>query len=139
MFFNNALPKITSKSFVSIIFIAILSLAGYGIAYSMPDPIVANRFIHAFGGGFMAFLTCFLVIKDTKIKLNAFQFFVFSLLIVTALGVANEILEFFLQNYFGLAFSDYINDTWLDLISNTIGSLVGAVCLMPFGLYFFKR
>jgi hypothetical protein len=94
-------------------------------------PEFSNRVLHAYGGGFMAFLVCFLVVRDSKLSLTKFQFFIFSFLIVAALGVANEILEFFLQNYAGMIFSSHINDTWYDLMSNTIGSLIATVCFVP--------
>lgn len=42
-------------------------------------------------------------------------------LIGTALGVANELFEFLLQSTTHLVFSPTVTDTWLDLLSNTIG------------------
>lgn len=128
LFFNTSAVKISSKSFKSVAFIASLSLLGYLIAFNIPDLELSNRFLHGFGGGFMAFLVCFLAIKDSKLPIKKFQFFVFSILIVVTLGVANEILEFFLQNYFDVIASSSINDTWLDLISNIVGATIAGIC-----------
>jgi hypothetical protein len=115
-----------------LLIIFVLSILGYIIAFSIPNPELGNRILHGFGGGFMALLAFFLAVKDTNIKLRKFQFFFFSLAVVAALGVANEILEFFLQNYVGLIFAESINDTWYDLISNTVGSLIAALLFLPF-------
>lgn len=130
--FNQERRKIESSIFVSILLILLLSFLGYFITFNISDVELSNRFLHGFGGGFMAFLVCFFVVRDAKLKINKFQFFVLSILIVTSLGVANEILEFLLQNFAGFTIAVTINDTWLDLVSNTVGSLLAAVCFVPF-------
>lgn len=120
------------QSLASLGIIFVMSILGNSLAFTISHPEFGNRVLHGFGGGFMAFLVCFLVIKDSKLAINKFQFFVLSALIVTALGVMNEIAEFFLQNFYGLHFSPNINDTWLDLMSNTAGILLAGLCLVPF-------
>ena len=70
LFFNTSAVKISSKSFKSVAFIASLSLLGYLIAFNIPDLELSNRFLHGFGGGFMAFLVCFLAIKDSKLPIK---------------------------------------------------------------------
>ncbi len=80
----------------------------------------------------MAFMVCFLVVKDSKLPVTKFQFLIFSALIATALGVANELLEFFLQHYFGFISAASVTDTWLDLLSNTVGILLASICFVPF-------
>ncbi len=131
-FFENKKAEIPKNSFRSIILIILLSLAGYVVVLNIPDLELGNRFLHAFGGGFLAFMVCFLVVKDSTLPITKFQFFVFSALIVTALGVSNELLEFFLQHYFGLISSASTTDTWLDLLSNTVGSIIASTCFVPF-------
>jgi hypothetical protein len=131
-FFENRQAKIGLKSLVSVGLIFILSFLGYFIAFNIQDPELSNRFLHGFGGGFMALLVCFLVVKDSNLQIRKFQFIIFSLLVVAALGVVNEILEFFLQNYTGMVFSTSVNDTWLDLISNTVGMLIAVISFTPF-------
>ena len=131
-FFNNEPPKISRNFLRSVMLIFFLSCAGYAVVYSIPNIELGNRVLHAFGGGFMAFLVCFLVYRDMHLPITKFQFFVLSILIVTALGVANEITECILQNATGFIFSASINDTWLDLVSNTIGSFVAALFFVPF-------
>lgn len=98
----------------------------------IPDRVLANRFLHTFGGGFLVVLVCFLAIKDSNTTVNKFQFFIISISMAALFGTANEILEFILQNLLGLTAAYTINDTWLDLISNTIGSIIGVIALMPF-------
>lgn len=126
-----SLPSTSASTGISIAIIVILSFIGYYIAFSIPDFEWSNRFLHAFGGGFMAFLVCYLAARNSGVPMNKFQFFVLSALTVIALGVANEIMEFIMQNYAGMNFTTTINDTWLDLISNTIGLLVAAIILTP--------
>lgn len=132
IFFTGRVVALSSRSALSVTIIFVLSLLGYGIALSIPDPEVSNRVIHGFGGGCMAMLVCFLVIKDTRLKVTPFQWLLISLLTVSALGVANEILEFILQSYTNLIFAENINDTWLDLVSNTIGSGLAALVFLPY-------
>lgn len=131
-FFESRLTKVSPKSTSSIAMILILSMLGYFIAFNIQDPELGNRFLHGFGGGFMALFVCFLAARDSSVHVKRFQFVLFSLLVVTALGVANEILEFILQNYIRMVFSISINDTWLDLISNTVGMLIAVIGLTPF-------
>ena len=133
-FFENKKPRITKKSFYFVSLLCFLSFVGYNIAFSIHNPALSNRFLHAFGGGFLAFLTCFLAVKENGLSIGKFCFFIFSALIVTAMGVANEIIEYFFQNYtdLGLIFAVSINDTWLDLLSNTVGMLIASICFVPF-------
>lgn len=128
-FFKSPRASVGINSLVSMFWVVLFSLAIYAIDSWIPDPWLANRFLHAMGGGFAAFLVCFFVVRDRKMALGKVQFVVFSILIVIALGVANEILEFVLQNTTKMVFADSINDTWLDLISNTVGALLAALCL----------
>lgn len=135
LFFQNRLSPLNPRAFSSIALIAVTISVIFLASLSVPDEELGNRLLHAFGGGFLAFLICFLVVRDSGLKITRFQFCTFSLLIVTFLGAANEITEFFLQNYLGFHFADTINDTWLDLISNMVGALIGSVCFVPFIKY----
>jgi len=117
---------------LSLLWIVPLSVAGYIVALNIPIEWLANRFMHGFCGGCMALFTCFLAYKDSKMRITRFQFALFSFLVVTALGVGNEIMEFVFQNFTDAVFADTINDTWFDLISNTIGCLVAVIVLLPF-------
>lgn len=131
LFFENRVGRLNLKSLTSIGVIVALSFFGYFVAFAIPDQELSNRFLHAFGGGFLGFFTCFLAAKDSSVVINKFQFFIFSVLVVVALGVANEILEFILQNYTGMIFATSVNDTWLDLVSNIVGLLVASVIFVP--------
>jgi hypothetical protein len=119
----------TSRSLGIIVLFCVVAFA---IVYLTPDREIANRIQHGFAGGFAAFLICFLAVKDSGAKVSRFQFLVFTALVVTALGVGNEIFEFFLQNYTNLVMATTINDTWLDLISNSLGILLAGVIFTPF-------
>ena len=125
LFFERHLAHVSRRNIGSVVTIILSSLFVYFITYLIPDVELA-------GGGFLSVMVCFLVVKDSRIHISKFQFFVFSFFIVTALGVGNEIMEFILQNYFSLVAATTINDTWLDLISNLMGILAGSICFTPF-------
>ncbi len=132
LFFTKHFAHIGKRSIGSVAIIIVTSVFGYLLVSFIPDPEASNRVLHMFGGGFMAILVCFLVVKDSRINITKFQFFVFSFMVVTTLGVGNEIMEFFLQNYGGLIAATTLNDTWLDLISNMAGIMAGSICFTPF-------
>lgn len=90
-----------------------------------------NRFQHAIAGGFVAFSVCYLGARDSGVRLTRFQFFIISGLIVTALGVGNELAEFFFQETLGTISAHTTIDTWQDLLSNTIGILLAACVFIP--------
>jgi len=132
IFFEKEIEKINKKAYIYISIVAILSLLIYVIVLNIPNIELGNRLLHSIGGGFMAFLVCFLVVRDGQLKVSKLQFFVFSVLFVTAMGVTNEIAEFVMHNYMGLVMATSINDTWLDLISNLGGTLVAGLLFVPF-------
>ena len=132
MFFKNTLPSYKNLSFSSYFLILSICIVAFIASFSVKDLDLSNRILHTFGGGFVTFFVCFLVVKDTNLQISRFQFFVFSFLVTVSLGAANEILEYFLQNYLNFSFAKSANDTWLDLISNTFGALIAATILVPF-------
>lgn len=119
------------KSAVSIAIIVALYLAIFA-ASSLMNEELANWLLHTWGGGALVALTCFLAMRDSGVQSTTLQFFVFGFLVATALGVANELVEFFLQSQFGIIFAESIQDTWVDLANNSIGILVALACLTPF-------
>ena len=131
-FFTGTVVRLPKRSFVSVALIVVLSICGYAVVLHTRDLELGNRILHAFGGGFIAFMICFLAVKDAKVQLTRFQFCVMAALIVTGLGVANEILEFFLQHWTAFVFMRSNDDTWLDLLSNTVGIIIGAAAFVPF-------
>jgi hypothetical protein len=122
-FFNNTKGSIKNASKWSIFIIILASSITHIIGFSIPGEL-GNRLLHLLGGGVLASYLCFRVVIDTKITITKFQFFAFTILIVTALGVANEIAEYFMQSYTSLTITTNIIDTWLDLIMNTLGTLL---------------
>lgn len=124
--------KISYKSLISILIICAISFVSCAIALNIGDKEIGNRFLHIFGGGFTAFLMCFLAAKDSGLQIRKFQFFLFSFLVVISLGVLNEVIEFLLQYYFDIISANTPIDTWLDLNSNIIGILIASICFVPF-------
>jgi hypothetical protein len=132
-FFKDTKPPVLKKSWiVSCGIIFIFSLAVYFISYSVPDEELGNRTIHAFGGGFLAFMVSFLAVKDDRLRIDPIKFFFLTFMLVMTLGIINEVAEYFLQNYFDFTAAPHINDTWLDLMSNFGGALIAGLCFTPF-------
>jgi hypothetical protein len=130
--FGGEIKPINRKSYYSMILIFVLSIVvNFAVRY-VPDIEIGNRILHAVGGGFLTFLLCFLVVRDGEYKIGKAQFFIFSLLIVVFLGVINENIEFFLQHFFDYVAANSIDDTWLDLVSNSLGALIASLCFVPF-------
>lgn len=125
----NARTKISP---ISIGIIAIWSVLSFLASASIEDDWISNRLLHALGGGFLGIVTCFLAARDGRAAISRFQFFVFGILVVTALGVGNEIMEFMLQMTTDMIFATGVFDTWLDLVSNTVGALAASAVLLPF-------
>jgi len=128
-FFSQRAAKLNKQQLFSIPILIFLSLLMWQVSVSMANQELANRLLHAVGGGVLASLACFLAAKDSRVKITKPQFFILTILIVTALGVANELAEFFLQLTTGEVFAPTIVDTWLDLLSNTLGVLAATMAL----------
>ena len=131
-FFTNCLAKPKLRSIGSIGLILLFYFSVLVISGLISDPEWSNRILHTFGGGFLIVLVTFLVIRDSNTRINAFQFIVTGLSVAALVGIANEIFEFILQNQFGFMFANSINETWFDLISNTVGSIIASLLIVPF-------
>lgn len=70
-------------------------------------------------------MTMFLSLRDAKVNVSFWKSAILVFLLTTTFGVFNEILEFIGQKYTTIVFANSIEDTWLDLTSNTIGILIG--------------
>ena len=113
---------------VSLVTIAVLCLVTFGISFVIPNDFWANRWLHAVGGGMTGFILYWLAVRDSHTSLNTTQFFVLGFLLVTALGVANELMEMILQLAHIEIAAATVTDTWFDLASNTVGAtLTGLV------------
>jgi hypothetical protein len=132
LFFGTARPEIKGRSIVSIAIIFVFYFVVLFVSGLISDPGLANRVIHTFGGGFLIVVTFFLAAKDCETSIGVFQFIVLGMSLAALFGVANEVAEYVLQNHLGFVFADSVNDTWLDLISNTIGMSLATACLAPF-------
>jgi uncharacterized membrane protein YgaE (UPF0421/DUF939 family) len=132
IFFAQKVTLPRRKPWISLALIIAISVLSYVASFLIPNLEIANRILHIFGGGFTAFFMCFLAVRDSGVRISKFQFFVFSFLIVLALGTANELFEFFLQEYFGYISAATVTDTWLDLASNVVGIILASICFVPF-------
>lgn len=130
--FEQRAAHLGKRSLYSLAIIFALTLVTLSLSASVADAEWSNRLQHAFGGGFSAFIVYFLAVKDSGVRITALQLFILGLLIVTALGVGNELIEFLGQTYTNFIFATHINDTWFDLLSNTVGALFAALALAPF-------
>jgi hypothetical protein len=90
---------------------------------------MGNRLQHTAGGGILAFYLYFCAMRDAHIRITPLQFLIFGLLTVTALGVANELMEFFMQSFHIHTSAITAIVTWLDLTSNTIGATIAGTWL----------
>ena len=116
----------------SILLITLLVTATFLASFLPTDPHLGNRLLHGLGGGLTVFFVCFRVVKDGNFKVNRLQFFILSLLLVTALGVGNEIIELGLQRYLDITMAKNVSDTWFDLVSNTTGAILAGTIITPF-------
>lgn len=132
LFFAGRRPAAWGVSRRDILIIIFATVIIFSYTASIQDPLLENRLQHALGGGFLGFFVCLLAWRRSEVAVNRLQFFFFSLLLVITLGVGNEVLEYFLQTYTSLHFASSIDDTWLDLLSNTIGALLGGALFIPF-------
>lgn len=124
------------RIFISLIIIIIFTVISYSFSILIPDVELSNRLLHALGGGFNVVLVTFMAVKSFGINLNLRQFVIISILFICLLGIGNEILEFFMQVFLRFQFATTPIDTWLDLISNSIG---GAIGIVIFGLPYLKN
>lgn len=123
--FAQKYKSFSRKSLFSIVILTILSIATYYISFNFfIDPVLGNRFLHAFGGGFILFLVVHAALQDAGIILKRSIVFIAGLMLVTLLGLFNEVLEAFLQQRVDFVFSPSLTDTLLDLVSNTVGFLL---------------
>lgn len=126
-------PNFTPRSIYSLVLLAALNVLLFALYLFIPSEFWGNRIQHAIGGGMLAFFMFWLVIRDTQTHLTRLQFFTLGFLVVTALGVANELLEFVAQHYTSIIFAGSIYDTWWDLLSNTAGACVGGLLFSAIG------
>lgn len=126
IFFENRRPVFAVREALrSIGMIAVVAATAIGASMIIPDLELGNRILHALGGGFLVVFICARAARDMHLHIRPLQFVIFATLVATALGVGNELAEFALQ-YSGLrVFARSVDDTWLDLASNTVGIIAG--------------
>ena len=131
IFFEQRMLAIRWRALRPLVIIVAMAIASYNLMYAIADPFWRNRFEHAFLGAVPMVAACFFAARASGVRIARLQFFIFSALVVTALGVANELLELTLQESTTMIFSTSITDTWLDLASNTVGIVIASLVLVP--------
>ena len=131
-FFNTRPRRFGIRSLYALGAILISFLIIEYISFGICGAFWGNRVQHALGGGFLISYICFRALRDAGQRMDPMRFIILAGLLATALGVANEIAEFFLQLYTQAIFSDSALDTWYDLLSNTVGILCSAPLLALF-------
>lgn len=131
-FFRHSRPPFAKRSLTSLFYIVFLIVLACIVVFSIPSDFWANRIQHAFAGGFAMMFVCFRAIKDARVPVDPVRFFLIAGLLVTTLGVASEMAEFFFQHVGGYVFADSIDDTWWDLLSNAVGATIGGLLFAPF-------
>ncbi len=131
-FAEGRLAAFTKRSAMSVTLIVAAIVVGYMVVLHTRNLELGNRILHIWNGGFVTFFACYRAARDSAARLGRFQFLVLAALIVTSLGVANEVMEFALQSYGLRVFLRTPYDTWLDLTSNTLGVLIACAVFAPF-------
>jgi hypothetical protein len=132
LFLKKKIAGLKNVSMQSLLIVVMLSVAMYIVSfYVLPSKDIGNRFLHAFGGGFMVLFTCILAIRDSGVQVSKAVIFLTAGLLMMVLGLFNEIIEVLLQYHTGFLFAPSLADTLLDLMSNLIGFLIGSICLLP--------
>lgn len=101
--------------------------------YFLPGAIRYDNLVHMFGSSIMVMLAYALVtpILDDKFELSRGYFILLLVLIGMGLGAINELVEFLAVLVFDVSqqVGDYTN-TLLDLVFNTVGSIIMALFLV---------
>jgi len=108
---------------------ALVQIIGNAISAIDPNPLRANIFLHAIGGGVASTLLFFYLIKTFEVRLNWRLTLVILFFFVSTLGVMNELIEYGLELMnFGI-FSVDTHDTWRDFVSNSTGALTAWIVI----------
>ncbi len=110
----------------------------FGISVFLPSPIIAGEdtefFTHVFGGGFFTGML-WLYFKPVIKKNQWYVELLYLFLLVSSLGVINELFELFLHTA-GIT-PEPLTDTSWDLLANTLGVAVFYGCYQ--GVKYAKR
>jgi len=96
----------------------------YPIARFLPEPNITSDSItlaqHFVGGGFISALYYIYFIRELKVRLPIFVYFLVLYAFVSMMGVTNELLEFTATRLHLYSLDG--TDTWWDLLANTLGA-----------------
>lgn len=129
LFFGQPIPRPTRSSVYSVVLLIIAIEVAFYLVDAFLLPPLSNRVLHMVGGGMLAYFLYYCVMNDLKISVPRVQFFMLGFMVVTTLGVANELLELVLHVTRLRVFPIIDIDTWLDLANNTSGAIVAGVPL----------
>lgn len=97
------------------------------IAYYLPSPIIdgmdTHFLTHFIGGGIFCSVLLVYVMKATGARYSAIQYGIRLFVLVSTLGVMNELAEFLLVKT-NIADITLADTSW-DLVTNTLGALTG--------------
>lgn len=108
----------------ALIQIIVFAVLAFYIATLIPDPIIANRRLHAIWWWASIAYAYYLAVRDSLTSLSFVQYIVFGILICNMAGIGNELVESILQSTTSIIFAPTIWDTWWDLWANIIGSTI---------------
>jgi hypothetical protein len=103
---------------------------GISVIYSFNYNQYMNFVMHAVGGGIACSLMSQHVKKELGWKFSWLHELFFLFAFVSAFGVANELAEFFLDTVGFGRFSINRIDTWLDMLANSSGALLGHLAIL---------
>ncbi len=105
----------------------VAACAAYAISWYLPSFLIGGEntafSTHFVGGGLFCALLWMAIVYDGRWQLAWFQHLALLYFLVSGLGVANELFELLLSQTVMPDFS--MNDTWWDLLANSLGALVG--------------
>lgn len=126
-----AIPQKHPRIF-SVCLVGITSLSFASLSVLFPESALGNRIQHAVGGGALVVLIVLLVVSESGWRLTRLQFFILAVLSASTLGVAYELLEFLGEIVTPIVFQTAQYDTWLDLLSNSVGAVGAALVVSLF-------
>jgi hypothetical protein len=131
-FFAGPRPRLSAgRALRAMVPIALVVIVADMVSLSIDDWELANRVLHVFGGGVAGYLACAFAARDAGLAIGRPRFVMAALLLVTLMGVGNELVEFALQRFASLRFAAGPLDTWFDLASNMVGVAIGAALFTP--------
>lgn len=127
---SNVLGERPSFRIGHLVIVAIIGLIIAAYVGTRNESMTANFFQHAVGGGFVTGLLTLSVLHSFKLRLSKLETVTIIIASVSVFGIANELLEFFLQSTTSLRFANDAADTWRDLTANMSGAMLASLVVL---------